>query len=186
MGGQYTNTRKKQHPVSIPKIKPWQKQPKIIQKQIWKFSGPLYFCLISLPCSKYSLRSCRNTPHISFFNEKPLPVAFRKAKERICKIEFIRHAALSITNSKGEGSRGFLCRNKTLFMQTAWKVSKYGFFSAPYFLLFSPNTEKYGPEKTPYLDIFYAVVSFKSGSIWPINSSKLRIPFFINHICHLN
>ena len=33
--------KKKQRPVSIPKIKPWQKQPKIIQKQIWKFSGPL-------------------------------------------------------------------------------------------------------------------------------------------------
>ena len=33
---------------------------------------------------------------------------------------------------------------------TAWKVSKYGVFSAP-------NAGKYGPEKTPYLDTFHAV-----------------------------
>ena len=32
----------------------------------------------------------------------------------------------------------------------AWKVSKYGVISGP-------NTEKYGPEKTPYLDTFHAV-----------------------------
>ena len=40
---------------------------------------------------------------------------------------------------------------------TAWKVSKYGFFSGPYFSVFSLNTGKYGPEKTPYLDTFHAV-----------------------------
>ena len=34
---------------------------------------------------------------------------------------------------------------------TAWKVSKYGFFSGP-------NTGKYGPEKTSYLDTFHAVL----------------------------
>ena len=33
---------------------------------------------------------------------------------------------------------------------TAWKVSKYGVFPGP-------NTGKYVAEKTPYLDIFYAV-----------------------------
>ena len=37
---------------------------------------------------------------------------------------------------------------------TAWKLSKYGVFSGPYFTVFSPNTGKYGPEKTPYLDTF--------------------------------
>ena len=41
---------------------------------------------------------------------------------------------------------------------TAWKVSKYGVFSGPYFLVFSPNTWKYGPEKTPYLQTFQAVL----------------------------
>ena len=45
-------------------------------------------------------------------------------------------------------------------------MSKYGDFSGPYFAVFgrntqipvfSPNTGKYGPEKTPYLDTFHAV-----------------------------
>ena len=40
---------------------------------------------------------------------------------------------------------------------TAWKVSKYGNFSGPYFPPFGLNAGKYGPEKTPYLDTFYAV-----------------------------
>ena len=33
---------------------------------------------------------------------------------------------------------------------TAWKVSKYGVFSGP-------NTGRYGPGKTPYLDTVHAV-----------------------------
>ena len=41
---------------------------------------------------------------------------------------------------------------------TAWKVSKYGDISGPYFPVFSPNTGKYGPEITPYLDTFHAVI----------------------------
>ena len=40
---------------------------------------------------------------------------------------------------------------------TAWKVSKHEVFSGPYFSVFSPNTGKYGPKKTSYLDIFHAV-----------------------------
>ena len=40
---------------------------------------------------------------------------------------------------------------------TAWKVSKYGVFSGPYFLVFGLNTGKYGQEKAPYLDTFHAV-----------------------------
>ena len=35
-----------------------------------------------------------------------------------------------------------------------------GGFSGPYFPLFSPNTGKYPPEKTPYLDTFHAVLAF--------------------------
>ena len=34
---------------------------------------------------------------------------------------------------------------------------KYGVSSGPYFPVFSPNTGKYEPEKTPYLDNFHAV-----------------------------
>ena len=37
-------------------------------------------------------------------------------------------------------------------LDTAWKVSKYGVFSGPYFAAFWSNTGKYGPEKTQYLD----------------------------------
>ena len=38
-------------------------------------------------------------------------------------------------------------------LSTAWKVSKYGVFSGPYFPVFSPNIGKYAPEKTLYFDI---------------------------------
>ena len=41
---------------------------------------------------------------------------------------------------------------------TAWKVSKYAVISGPYFPVVNPNTGKYGPEITPYLDTFDAVV----------------------------
>ena len=40
---------------------------------------------------------------------------------------------------------------------TAWKVSKYGVISGPYFPVLGLNTGKYGPEITPYLDPFHAV-----------------------------
>ena len=39
-------------------------------------------------------------------------------------------------------------------MSTAWKVPKYGAISGQ---VFSPNTGKYRPEITPYLDTFHAV-----------------------------
>ena len=44
-------------------------------------------------------------------------------------------------------------------LYTAWKVSKYGVISGPYFPVFRLNTAKYGPEMTPYLDTFHAVRS---------------------------
>ena len=47
---------------------------------------------------------------------------------------------------------------KECFIFPAWKVSKYGFVSVPYFSVFSPNTGNYGPEITPYLDTFHAVI----------------------------
>ena len=45
----------------------------------------------------------------------------------------------------------------SFFEIIAWKASIYGVFSGPYFPAFGPNTEKYGPEKTPYLDTFHTV-----------------------------
>ena len=38
------------------------------------------------------------------------------------------------------------------------KVSKYEVFSGRYVPVFGLNTGKYGPEKTPYLDTFHAVL----------------------------
>ena len=35
------------------------------------------------------------------------------------------------------------------------------YFSGPYFPVFSPNTGKYEPKKTPYLDTFHTVKSLK-------------------------
>ena len=37
-------------------------------------------------------------------------------------------------------------------------MSIYGVFSGPYFPVFGLNTGKYGPQKTPYLGTFHAVV----------------------------
>ena len=37
-------------------------------------------------------------------------------------------------------------------------MSQYGVSSGPYSPVSSPNTGKYGPEKTPYLDTFHAVI----------------------------
>ena len=40
-------------------------------------------------------------------------------------------------------------------------MSKYGVISGPCFPVFGLNTEKYGPEITPYLDTFHAVNEFR-------------------------
>ena len=48
---------------------------------------------------------------------------------------------------------------------TAWKVFKYGVITGPYFPVFSPNTGKYRPEITPYMDTFHAVLSYNMGLI---------------------
>ena len=50
-----------------------------------------------------------------------------------------------------------------LFRSTMWKVSKYGVF-------YGPNTGKYGPEITSYLDTFYTVA---------ISLSRLAIGNFL-------
>ena len=38
-----------------------------------------------------------------------------------------------------------------------FKYGQYGVSSGPYFPVFSPNTGKYGPQKTPCLDTFHEV-----------------------------
>ena len=50
-----------------------------------------------------------------------------------------------------------MLHKKFIIKITAWKVSKYGVISGPYFPVFRLNTGNYGPEITPYLDSFHAV-----------------------------
>ena len=52
-----------------------------------------------------------------------------------------------------------VCRNMIYILYTfcTHHCVKSGVISGPYFPVFSPNTEKYGPKITPYLDTFYAV-----------------------------
>ena len=63
--------------------------------------------------------------------------------------------------SKSTNGKRLTTRSKkkslTCPLITGWKVSKYGVLPGPYIPAFSPNAEKYGPEKTPYLDTFHAV-----------------------------
>ena len=49
-------------------------------------------------------------------------------------------------------------QNIDIKIYIAWKVSKYGVISGLYFPVFGLNTGKYGPEITPYLDTFHAVI----------------------------
>ena len=48
-------------------------------------------------------------------------------------------------------------QRKRFFSINAWKMSKCGVFSGPYFPASELNTGKYGPEKDTYLDTFHAV-----------------------------
>ena len=50
---------------------------------------------------------------------------------------------------------------KAVEVYTVWKVCKYGVISGPYFPVFNPNTGKYGPEITAYLDTFHAEITVK-------------------------
>ena len=65
----------------------------------------------------------------------------------------------------------------------AWKVSKYGVISGRYFVL-GLNTEKYGPEITPYLDNFQAAIRLPTEKI---NNFNIFIQlFFPVHLCQLS
>ena len=67
----------------------------------------------------------------------------------------------------------------------AWKVSKYGVISGPYFPVFSPNTGKYGPEITPYLDTFSRSAGFiEILQRFQLNYSALLNSFFAWRLKH--
>ena len=65
-------------------------------------------------------------------------------------------------------------------------MSKYGVISGPYFPIFSPNTRKYGPEITPYLDSFLTVTIFIQSSR-PEVFCEISVKFFrtpiLKNIC---
>ena len=44
---------------------------------------------------------------------------------------------------------------------------KYGVISGPHFPVFGLNTGKYGPEITPFLDTFHAVIGLVEAALWP-------------------
>ena len=53
-------------------------------------------------------------------------------------------------------------------LHTAWKVPNTEFPNTPYLSVFSPNAGNYGPEKTPYLDTFHAVLlSLHKSFVYP-------------------
>ena len=66
-----------------------------------------------------------------------------------------------------------------MIISIAWKVSKYGVISGPYFPVFGLNTGKYRPEITPYLDTFhveylFAWLVFSNGTwLWDKKRGKL-------------
>ena len=63
---------------------------------------------------------------------------------------------LAVRNFVGTDIFDWGLKNQSSY--ATWKVSKYGVFSGLYFQAFALNTEKYGQEKNPYLEIFNAVI----------------------------
>ena len=63
-------------------------------------------------------------------------------------------------------------------------MSKYEIFSGQYFPVFSPNVEKYGPEKTPYWAIFNPVelIRFLKGVILQEHTLQLRVPLRLQRL----
>ena len=83
---------------------------------------------------------------------------FFKSNLKICfLVNWSSHNTNLALNLKNL-SKGFVSLALKLQARyTAWKVSKYRVFSGTYFPVFELNTE-YGPEKTPYLGTFHAVI----------------------------
>ena len=96
---------------------------------------------------------------VSFFSLKTCYFIKKRFQQRGFHVKFAKFLRTPILKNISERlllKFMFCIKIKGLF--TAWKVSKYGVISGPNFPVFSPNTWKYGPEITPYLDIFHAVI----------------------------
>ena len=79
---------------------------------------------------------------------------------------------MTFENSRYGEPFSFKLRIIEVDVSSAWKVSKYGVLSGPYFPVFGLNTGKYGPEKTSYLNTFHAV--FVSMIIALVTLTKYR------------
>ena len=62
---------------------------------------------------------------------------------------------------------------------TAWKVSKFGVFSGPYFPVFGLNAGKYGAEKTPFLDTFDTVREKTHSNKPPTLTKSMNIDIWV-------
>ena len=82
-------------------------------------------------------------------------------------------------------------QRSTTNLYTAWKVTKYGVTSGPCFPILIPNTGKYGPEISPYLDTSHAVMIVDILSRFRLTKIKCNIiykhqPFLsldVNQFC---
>ena len=59
-----------------------------------------------------------------------------------------------------------MCPNTEFFLVRIFPHSDWIRRDSSYLSVFSPNVRKYGPEKTPYLDAFHAVLSLKRNILW--------------------
>ena len=67
---------------------------------------------------------------------------------------------------------------------TALKVSKYHVFCGPYIPVFGLNSEKYGPEKAPYLETFHAVYSMST--VWTFHCKENKHDEYRGEDCMTN
>ena len=86
---------------------------------------------------RYNLKHTEKHGHLKFHKIFGSPLLFWQIN---CVIDFKKK----------------LKKKYSIVLSTAWKVSKYGVISGPYFPVFGLNTGKYGPEITSYLDRFDA------------------------------
>ena len=139
------------------KSKPWRCQLK--STSIFKIASEskhnYEFCSNSWFNKDFFLLT-NDTPHIINFSIKGC------IKEVLRKCQLIRNYA----------------RSEHIY--TVWKVSKYGVISGPYFPAVGMNTGKGGPEITPYLDTFHAVLLNKS-LMENFNICKI----FLSELCFL-
>ena len=85
-----------------------------------------------------------------------LIVALARFYETERSISNVQFTTQVFKNKAGLFERDWI-KKCSLLNITTWKVSKYEVFCGRYFPVFSPNTGKYGPEKTPYMATFHAV-----------------------------